>query len=334
MTAAGKSFSPLLASLTAVICAVLASAAGGQVPDGQVRSPSRTMALTFDDLPFVAAGQPYFPDATTTTEQLLQVLRRHRAPAIGFVNERQLEAAGDARRRREALLQAWIDAGMTLGNHTYSHPDFNTVTIDAFKEEIVKGEPTVDRLMAGRAPGGRFFRHPMTHTGDTKAKKDAIDAFLAARGYRIAPHTIENSDFIFNAVYAAARAAGDLDLAQRVQDAYVDLTMEATTFAEGASRELFTREIPQTLLLHANVLTAGSLEKLLSRFEARGYRFVTLDEAMKDPAYATPDTAIFTSGPTWYWRWSRTLGVRLSPQGDPEVPDWIMDAYRRRVSSY
>jgi len=288
------------------------------------------MALTFDDLPFVAAGQPYFPAATSTTDEILRVLRRHRAPAIGFVNERQLEAAAGGRPSREALLQAWIDAGMNLGNHTYSHPDLNTVTIDAFKEEILKGEPTIDRLMAGRAPGGRFFRHPMTHTGDTKAKKDAIDSFLAARGYRIAPHTIENSDFIFNAVYVRARAAGDLALAQRVQDAYVDLTMEATAFAESASRELFTRDIPQTLLLHANVLTAGSLETMMSRLEARGYRFVTLDEAMKDAAYATPDTAIFTSGPTWFWRWARTLGVRLNPQGDPEVPAWVMDAYRRR----
>src|SRR5687768_283511 len=148
VTASRVRFVPLLASLAALVGVVLASAAGGQAPDGtQARRPSRTMALTFDDLPFVAAGQPYFPAATSTTEEILRVLLRHRAPAIGFVNERQLEAAGGGQRSREALLQAWIDAGMILGNHSYSHPDFNTVTIDAFKEEIVKGEPTIDRLM-------------------------------------------------------------------------------------------------------------------------------------------------------------------------------------------
>ena len=331
MTAARDTVVLVLVLVAALVCVGFVSAAGGQVFDGpQARSPSRTMALTFDDLPFVAAGEPYFPAATRSTEEILQVLRRHRAPAIGFVNERQLDVEAGGRGRREALLQAWIDAGMTLGNHTYSHPDFNTLTIEAFKAEIVKGESTIDRLMAGRAQGGRFFRHPMTHTGDTKARKDAIDAFLAARGYRIAPHTIENSDFIFNAVYVRAQAAGDAAAAQRVQDAYLALTMEATAFAEGASRELFKRDIPQTLLLHANVLTAASLETMVSRFEARGYRFVTLDEAMKDAAYATPDTAIFTSGPTWFWRWARTLGVRLNPQGDPEVPAWVMEAYRRR----
>jgi peptidoglycan/xylan/chitin deacetylase (PgdA/CDA1 family) len=283
------------------------------------------MALTFDDLPFAAANAPYFPSATRTTAELLRVLRQHRAPAIGFVNEGQLESGG-REPAREALLRQWIDAGMTLGNHTYAHRDFNTQTIDAFKDDIVRGEPTVKRLMTGRA---LFFRHPMTHTGDTKEKKDAIDAFLSARGYRIAPHTIENSDFIFNVVYLRAQAAGDTALAGRVRDAYIDLTTAATAFAEKASQTIFARDIPQTLLLHANVITAESLETLLSQFEARGYRFISLEEAMADPAYATADTMVATMGPTWLWRWAKTLAVRVSAEGDPEVPAWVLDAYRR-----
>src|SRR6185436_5078942 len=193
------------------------------VAERQAPAKSRAMALTFDDLPFVAANAPYFPAATRTTAELLRVLRRHRAPAIGFVNEGQLESGGTRQASREALLRQWIDAGMTLGNHTYSHPDFNAQTIDAFKDDIVRGEPTVKRLMserAGQTSERLFFRHPMTHTGDTKEKKDAIDAFLSARGYRIAPHTIENSDFIFNVVYVRAQAAHDSALARRVQDAY------------------------------------------------------------------------------------------------------------------
>jgi peptidoglycan/xylan/chitin deacetylase (PgdA/CDA1 family) len=307
-----------LACLAIVVCA-----------QSQGPVTSRAMALTFDDLPFVAAGQPYFPAATRTTSELLKVLRQHRAPAIGFVNEGQLDAAGEGRSRREALLRQWIDAGMTLGNHTYAHRDFNTQTIDAFRDDIIKGEPAVKRLMAAKASPRLFFRHPMTHTGDTKEKKDAIDAFLSARGYRIAPHTIENSDFIFNVVYVRALAAGDRALAGRVRDAYVDMTMTATAFAEKTSVALFKRDIPQVMLLHANVLTAESLESLLSRFETRGYRFITLEEAMADPGYATPDTMVSSYGPTWFWRWARTLGVRLSPEGDPEVPAWVLDAYKR-----
>ena len=226
------------------------------------------MALTFDDLPFVTVDQPYFPVAGIKTKELLAVLRKHRAPAIGFVNEGQLDAGGQRRSEREALLREWIDAGMTLGNHTYSHPDLNARSIDQFKDEIVRGEPTIKRLMGSRQ---LFFRHPMTHTGDIKEKKDAIDAFLTARGYRIAPHTVENSDFIFNAVYVRAQTGGDRELANRVREAYVDFTMAATTFAESASRTLFGRDIPQTMLLHSNTLNAEVLDALISRFKTRGY---------------------------------------------------------------
>ena len=169
----------------------------------------------------------------------------------------------------------------------------------------------------------------MTHTGDTREKKEAIEAFLAARGYRIAPHTVENSDFIFNVVFVRAQAAGDRALAARVRDAYVDLTMGATLFAENASQTLFGRAIPQTMLLHANTINAEVLDTMLSRLEARGYRFITLEDATADAAYATPDTMVTTSGPTWLWRWATTLKVRLNGKDDPEVPAWVMEKYGR-----
>jgi peptidoglycan-N-acetylglucosamine deacetylase len=296
------------------------------------RAPSaRALALTFDDLPFMAAGSSYFPAASSATAELLRVLRRHRAPALGFVNEAQLDTAGD-RPARVALLQQWIDAGMTLGNHTYSHPDFNRLTIDEFKDQIVRGEPTIRRLMAVPKSERLFFRHPMTHTGNTREKKDAIDQFLASRGYRIAPHTIENSDFIFNVVYKRALGAGDRALAAKVRLAYLEHTIAATMFAERISPEIFGNDVTQTLLVHSNTLNADTLDELLTRYEARGYRFVTLDEAMTDPAYATNDTLVSDSGPTWLWRWMKSLGLNVSFKGDPDVPAWILEAYTRATS--
>ena len=41
---------------------------------------------------------------------------------------------------RVALLQQWVDAGVILGNHTYSHPDFNRLTVEEFENEISKGD--------------------------------------------------------------------------------------------------------------------------------------------------------------------------------------------------
>jgi peptidoglycan/xylan/chitin deacetylase (PgdA/CDA1 family) len=306
-------------------CALVSLAIAGarqQAPLG------RAVALTFDDLPYVAIGSSYLPGAQRATSSLLKILARHRAPAIGFVNEIQLRGSVD-REARIALLRQWIDRGMLLGNHTYSHPDFNTLSVEQFQEEIVKGEEVTRRLLAARPGAPLFFRHPMTHTGDTKDKKEAIETFLAARGYRIAPHTIENSDFVFNRVYAHAVAKRDTALAMKVRDAYLDFTIAATAFAETISPKIFGREISQTLLLHANNLNADTLDELLKRYESRGYRFITLEEAMTDPAYKTPDTLVSNFGPTWLWRWNKSLGVNVSFASDPEPPVWVTEMFKK-----
>ena len=166
--------------------------------------PERTMAVTIDNLPFVnPGGADFLSKAQRATTAILSSLRTHRAPATGFVNESRLHVLGEVD-QRIALLQQWVDAGMTLGNHTYSHRNFNDLTIDQFQDGIIKGEVITRRLMEPHKPYQLYFRHPMTHTGATRQKKEAIEKFVAAQGYRIAPHTIDNNDFIFNLPYAQA----------------------------------------------------------------------------------------------------------------------------------
>ena len=294
------------------------------------QTPQRTMAVTFDDLPYVRMSEaPYLPSAQKATAKILSTLKKHKVPAVGFVNERQLEW-GDDREGRTALLRDWVASGMMLGNHTWSHPDFNRLTVAQFQEEIEKGDVVTRELMKSRRPYQLYFRHPMTHTGDTLEKKEAIEKFLAARGYKITPHTIENSDFIFNVPYAQAMQKGDTALAKRVREAYLELTMATTEFAEKISPQIFNREIPQLLLLHSNDLNADCLDEILQRLTARGYKFVTLDKVMSDPAYKTKDTYVNKYGPTWFFRWSKSKGMDLDFSGEPDPPKWVMDIYNSR----
>lgn len=288
------------------------------------------MALTFDDLPFVELAQkPELASAQAATRKLLEILREHQAPAIGFVNEAKLNITGEVKQRTD-LLKQWVDAGMILGNHTYSHPDFNSLTVEQFEDEIIRGEAVTRGLMKSHGPYQLYFRHPMTHTGDTQAKKEAVAAFLAQRGYRIAPHTIENSDFIFNAAYVDALRKGDETLAARFRKSYLEFTIAATEFAERVSPKIFGREIPQTMLLHANDINVDCLNEMLKRFEERGYRFITLDAAMGDPAYQTKDSLVSKSGPTWLWRWTKSKGMNISFNEDPEPPQWVLDLFSKR----
>src|SRR6266542_763272 len=274
------------------------------------------------------AAQPNLRNAQRVTKEILRVLVAHHAPAVGFVNEEKLQIPGEVD-ARIALLQQWVDAGMILGNHTYSHPDFNTLTIEQFEDEIVKGEVITRRLMRGHRPYQLYFRHPMTHIGDTQSRQEAIEAFLAARGYKVTPHTIENSDFIFNVLYVSALGNKDEAMVTRLREAYLDFTIATTEFAERISPQIFGREVTQTLLIHANDINAECLDEILKRFSARGYSFVTLDEAMAEPAYQTKVTHVSKSGPTWLWRWMKSKGMNISFANDPETPQWVLDLYKQ-----
>lgn len=302
---------------------VLASSARAQ-------TATRTMAVTFDDLPYARMGNvEYLPGARSATAKILSTLKKHKVPAVGFVNERQLEWGND-REARTALLRDWVASGMMLGNHTWSHPDFNRLTVAQFQEEIEKGDVVTRELMKSRRPYQLYFRHPMTHTGDTVEKKEAIEKFLAARGYKVTPHTIENSDFIFNVPYTQAMQKGDAALAKRVREAYLEFTFAATEFAEKISPQIFNREIPQLLLLHSNDINRDCLDEILQRLSDRGYKFVTLDKVMSDPAYQTKDTYVNRYGPTWFFRWAKSKGMDLDFSGEPDPPKWIMDIYNSR----
>src|SRR5258708_33782870 len=66
---------------------------------------------------------------------------------------------------------------------------------------------------------------------------------------------------------------------------------------------------------------------LLELFEQKHYRFVTLDAALSDPAYNTPDAFVprFSKyGPMWAYRWAAELGVRVNGALESEPPAWML----------
>ena len=112
------------------------------------------VALTFDDLPTLSLS-PSLSDAQTTTIELLDGLRRHRYPAIGFVNEIKLEGADKP--QRIALLRAWLDAGMGLGNHSYSHGSLTKTPVEAYIADVQRGETITGPLLASRGKALRWL---------------------------------------------------------------------------------------------------------------------------------------------------------------------------------
>ena len=116
---------------------------------------------------------------------------------------------------RIRLLQAWLDQGFELGNHTYSHPSLNKVGLAAFSEDLLRGETITRLLLEPLGQKLRWFRHPFLDAGATAEDKAGLEQLLAARGYRIAPVTVDAWDWYFTYRYAVAKRRGDAALAER-----------------------------------------------------------------------------------------------------------------------
>ena len=92
-------------------------------------------------------------------------------------------------------------------------------------------------------------------------------------------------------------------------------------FFERRSVEVLGRECPQVLLIHASRLNAKMLPTLLQMFRERGYTFVSLEQAMDDKCYRTPDTYVGRKGLSWIHRWGLARGKPIEPE--PEEPVWV-----------
>src|SRR5258708_14243552 len=284
-------------------------------------NPQREVAVTFDDLP----GTGDLEKMRSVTTRLLRSVTANKAPAVGFVNESKLYLNGKLDNRREALLRLWLDAGLELGNHTYSHRGANPTPLPDYEADVIRGEPITRRLLAERGMKLRFFRHPMLQTGPTLEYTQGLRAFLVGRGYTIAPVTLDNDDFIFAYVYADAKARGNKAAMKRVADAYVPYMEQIFAFFERLSVESFGYEVKQTLLLHANEINADYFDQLAGMIKRRGYTFITLEAALKDKAYALPEAQV-ESGVSWIPRWRLAKGLELRPE--PREPEFVTPIYR------
>jgi len=147
-------------------------------------------------------------DLQKINQAIPRILKSHHAPAIGFVNEWKLQVTGE-RDARFALLQSWLDAGLALGNHTYSHASFQTTPLEQYKDETIRGEVVTRALMKAAGQEEKYFRHPFLMTGPSPESKAAFETFLKEHGYQVAPVTVDNPDWVFNDVLGGAREAKD-----------------------------------------------------------------------------------------------------------------------------
>jgi peptidoglycan-N-acetylglucosamine deacetylase len=313
-----------LANIAALLAVTTIAVVATPTPTrSQEATPKREICITIDDLPAASAQVMNGAEIVEMTTKLLATLSAQKIPAVGFVNESKLYYDLNDVQPRINALKLWTDGGFELGNHTFSHMSLNNNPLPAWEEDVVRGESVIRMLDGQHKMKLRYFRHPFLDTGlDLETRRQA-EMFLAQRGYRIAPVTMDAWDWMFAGPYTYARKNNDAALQQRVVTEYLSYTTTVFDYYEKLSRDLLGYEPRQVLLLHGNWLEADHIGELLDLLRKRGYTFITLGRAIEDQAYGLPNTYVGEEGEGWIDQWALTMGK--PPLHTPVFPQWVID---------
>ena len=280
--------------LMAAVSLAGASFAGPDSTAADQLSGPVKVAITVDDIPEHGDLPPGI-SREDVSRRLLKVFKENGIDKVyGFTNGTFMDDSPE----EMGILKEWLIAGYPLGNHTYNHPNLNSVTTSSFLADIAKQDRLL-RTLATFSPliqKRHMFRYPFLDEGRTLAKRNAVRSYLASNGYRIAEVTIDYDDWAWTDAYARCVAKHDDKTVQWLKDHVGESADRSLRDSETNAKLLFKRQIPQILLIHIALFNNLTLDKILKDWRANGVQFVSLDEALSDPAYAINPNYVYEGG--------------------------------------
>jgi len=282
--------------------AVAATMAGMPRASAEVRGPE--IAFTFDDPTTDGGANLTWQDVN---ERMLGALADHQLKAILFVVGKRVNSGSG-----ERLITAWDRAGHLIGNHSYSHLNFNAssdqdgskkVTLAEFEADALKNEPFCSPYQHFT----RLFRFPYFKEGDTVEKRDGMRNFLREHGYRVGRATIDASDWAIAArMSKRAEAQPHADLTG-YRDFFLQHIWERAQFYDSLAGRVLGRPVRHTVLLHHNALNALFLGDLIAMFRNKGWRPVDAQYAYNDEVYDR-QPKILPAGESLIWALAKETG--------------------------
>lgn len=147
------------------------------------------LALTFDDGP-----------NPITTPQILQELEQAQVPATFFV-------VGSRATTNPALLRRMHVDGDEIGNHSWSHPDFTTLSAAQIKQQI---QLTQQAVMNAGVPPPTLFRPPYGAVNPAVEKNLPLTTLLWNEDPK--DWQAQTPQQVIQAVEASAKAGGIIDM--------------------------------------------------------------------------------------------------------------------------
>jgi len=240
---------------------------------------AQQIAFTWDDLPAHSALPPGETRVEIGRKIIAAMQDAHMPPMYGFVNGIQTE--------REPLstpmLKEWRNAGLPLGNHAWSHLNLNQHSLEEWEADVLKNEPLLKSYMGNQ--DWHWLRYPYLGEGDTPEKREGARRFLAEHGYKIAAVTMSFGDYMWNEPYARCVAKNDAAAIAQLEVSYLEAADATIDYTRATSKALYGHDIPYVLLMHVGSMDARTLPRLLKLYHEKGFSFVSLEDAEKDPFY-------------------------------------------------
>jgi hypothetical protein len=166
----------------------------------------------------------------------------------------------------------------------------------------------------------RLFRYPFLAEGKSAAGRDALRALLHAHGYRIAPVTIDTSDWYVDVRLRARLSADPRADISGYRRYWLDHLWDRAAYYDGLAREVFGRSIDHTILLHHRLATSLFLDDALTMFRSRGWRLADASAAFAQPELER-EYPTLPSGQSLVWaaaKASGRYGSRLRYPGEDD----------------
>jgi len=261
-------------------------------------SEPRQMAITMDD--FTWSADAVRLNAEERNQAILRELRERSVKAALFVRTSNIDND-----KGKELLKAWDTAGHVIGNHTYSHWNYNDakITSEKFEQDILRSET----LLKDFPHFKKYFRFPYLKEGNTAAKRDAARTFLAQHGYRTGHVTIDSSDWIIDDRLCRRMIKDPGADLKPYRDFYLAHQWDRALYYDDLAGKVWGRSVKHTLLTHFNLLNALFLGDLIDLFKGKGWQVLDPQEAFNDPIFAA-QPKIVPAGESIIWALAKATG--------------------------
>ena len=278
-------------------------------------APARAqqIAFTWDDLPAHSALPPGETRVEIGRKLIAAMKEAHLPPVYGFLNGILTEEEPLS----TPMLKDWREAGLQLGNHTWSHMNLNQHSLAEWEADTLRNEALLKSYMG--SDDWHWLRYPNLAEGDTLEKREDARKFLAEHGYKIAGVTMSFGDYLYNGSYARCVAKNDAASVAQLEASYLAAADATIDYTRSMSKALYGRDIPYVLLMHVGALDARMLPRLLKLYRDKGFSFISLQDAEKDPFYKNDLDLSLPPVPDTLEEAMRTHNLALPPRPAPTV---------------